>query len=118
MARTNCDEIKFCVDEILKKFAIQNQARNSENIVFTKTNTNAFPSAFAVILIAFHELIVGEKKKISDYAGVKTANNLSSRIETGRRATSPEERRKNIDTVKGLIGANFVKGKPNKADLL
>lgn len=82
------------------------------NIIFTKTNTNAFPSVFAVILIAFHEIIIGEKKKISDYGGVKAAlNNLSSRIETGRKATSPEERRKNIDTIKGLIGGSFVKAK-------
>lgn len=103
------DEVKFCVEEILK---VCNEPPSAKlrSIIFTRTNTNAFPSVFAVILIAFHELIVGEKKKITSYSGVRTAlNNLASRIETGRKATSPEERRKNIDTVKGLIGPSFAK---------
>jgi hypothetical protein len=105
------DEIKFCLDELLKVCAAD-QSIKLRNLIFTKTNTNAFPSVFAVILIAFHELIVGEQKRVSDYSGVKASlKDLSSRIETGRKATSPEERRKNIDSVKGIIGASFVKAK-------
>lgn len=51
-----------------------------------------------------------EGKKITDYAGIRKAvTNLDGRIETGRKATSADERRKNVDTVKGLIGASFVK---------
>jgi hypothetical protein len=63
-----------------------------------------------VILIAFYELIVGEGKKVSNYIVLQESlKDISSRIETGRKATSPEERRKNIDAVKGIIGADFVK---------
>lgn len=70
---------------------------------------NAFPSIFAVLLIAFHELIVGDVKKVADYDGLQGAlENISSRIEAGRKATAPEERRKNINAVKGIIGSNFV----------
>jgi hypothetical protein len=104
-----CDEIKYCLDDLLKVCAVDQDIK-LRNLIFTKTNTNAFPSVFAVILIAFYELIVIEGKKIADYSGVKgTLKDLSSRIEWGRKATAPEERRKNIDSVKGIIGSNFVK---------
>ena len=103
------DEIKYCLDELLKVCATDQNIK-LRDLIFTKTNTNAFPSVFAVILIAFYELIVGEGKKIADYSGVKaTLKDLSSRIEWGRKATAPDERRKNIDSVKGIIGSNFVK---------
>ncbi len=103
------DEIKFCLDELLKVCAAKQDVK-LRNLIFAKTNTNAFPSVFAVILIAFHEIIVGESKKISDYEGLKSAlNNLAGRIETGRKATGPDERRKNIDSIKGIIGSYFVK---------
>lgn len=105
------DEIKYCLDELLKVCSTDGNTK-LRDLIFEKSNTNAFPSVFAVILIAFHELIVGEAKRIADYSGVKKGlNNLSKRIEQGRKATSAEERRKNIDSVKGLIAANFVKEK-------
>ena len=104
------DEIKYCVDELLKVCDVDEPIK-LRNLLFTKTNTNAFPSVFAVILLAFHELIVGRKKKISNYSGLKKAlDNLSSRIDTGRKATAPDERRTNIDVVIGVISAYFVKG--------
>jgi hypothetical protein len=103
------DEIKYCLAELLKVCATDQDIK-LRDLIFTKTNTNAFPSVFAVILIAFHELIVGEGKRVADYSGVKGAlKDLSKRIEWGRKATAPEERRKNIDSVKGIIGAGFVK---------
>jgi hypothetical protein len=84
------------------------KAGKLRDIVFKKKTTNAFPSVFAILIIAFHELIVKESKKLIDHPRAKKAiANLSQRIDTGRKATSPEERRKNIDTVKGLIGAFY-----------
>jgi hypothetical protein len=103
------DEIKFCISELLK-VCDAGQRVKLRTLIFTKTNTNAFPSVFAILLIAFHELIVGESKKIANYEELQKAlNDISSRIETGRKATAPEERRKNIDAVKGLISSDFVK---------
>ncbi len=103
------DEIKYCLDELLKVCSV-GEAVKLRDLIFATRNTNAFPSVFAVILLAFHELIVGGKKKIADYSGVKSAlRNLSTRIGQGRKATAPEERRKNIDAVKGIIGPHFVK---------
>ncbi|MCA0202161.1 MAG: DUF262 domain-containing protein [Proteobacteria bacterium] len=103
------DEIKYCLNELLKVCATGADDK-LRNLIFEKGNTNAFPSVFAVILLAFHELIVAESKLITDYEGVKKSlHGLANRLEAGRKATSPEERRKNIDAVKGLISANFIK---------
>lgn len=102
-------EFKYCVDEVLK-ICNKSPPVKLRDLVFEKGTTNAFPSVFAVVLIAFHELIVGEKMSISDHAGVRQAlKGLDKRIETSRKATSPEERRKNVDTIKGLIRHKFVK---------
>jgi hypothetical protein len=103
------DEVKFCVAELLKVCDAGARVK-LRDLIFAKTNTNAFPSVFAVILIAFHELIVGDKKVISSYEGAQASlKGLHTRIEWGRKATSSDERRKNIDAVKGIIGPNFVK---------
>lgn len=52
---------------------------------------------------------------ISDQSTVKKAlTGLYNRIETSRGATSPAERRKNVDTVKGLIVGGFVKADVTK----
>ncbi len=102
------DEFKFCIDEILEICAAGSVEKLRE-IVFSKKTTNAFPSVFATLLIAFHELIVIEGRKITDYKGIRKAiTNLNDRIETGRKATAADERRKNIDTVKGLIRDFFI----------
>jgi len=102
------DEIKYCIDELLKVCAAGSEVK-LRNLIFKKGNTNAFPSVFAVLLIAFHELIVGQKKRIIDYSGLqKSLRDLSKRIEWGRKATAPDERRKNIDAVKGVIKSHFA----------
>jgi hypothetical protein len=101
-------EFKYCVDEIIK-VCREGKPEKLRNIVFKATTTNPFPSVFATLLIAFHELIIKDGKKISDYPGVREAIvNLAERIDTGRKATSPDERRKNIDQIKGLIGKFFI----------
>lgn len=85
------------------------------DIIFAGGTTNAFPAVFAVILIAFHELSIKEGMVITDYGMVKKSlTGLNKRIETSRRATDPDERRKNVDTIKGLIAAHFVKADVSK----
>ncbi|BAU42819.1 DUF262 domain-containing protein [Leptolyngbya sp. O-77] len=101
------EEFKFCIDEIIK-VCNEGKPEKLRDIVFKKRTTNAFPSVFASILIAFHELIIKEGKKITDYAGIRKdiVDLAGKRLET--RATSSSERRKNIDQIKGLIGKYFV----------
>ncbi len=111
------EEFKFCVDEILKVCDANGSGNGHlRKLLFKQQTTNAFPSVFAVLLIAFHELIIKERHRISDYFAVRNAiADLSTRIETGRKATSPEERRKNIDVVKGLVAGYFVEGNAGPA---
>ena len=106
------DELKFCIDEIFK-VCMDGHPTKLRELIFKKSQTNAFPSVFAVIFMAFHELIVGDGLRISDYSGVKTSmHDIAERIERGRKATSPDERRKNIDAVKGMIRSCFVVANP------
>lgn len=101
-------EIKLCLDEI-RSVCIDGTSSKLRNIIFSKRTTNPFPALFAVLVIAFHELLIGENKKIADYAAVKSAlTALDKRIDTSRGSTSPDQRRKNVNTIKGLIGPHFV----------
>jgi hypothetical protein len=100
-----------CVDQML---LVCNEGKSEKlrKIVFETRTTNPFSSIFAILVIAFHELIVRDGKIVADLSGTKKAiTNLGARIETSRTATSPDERRKNINTIKGLIGEFFVKAK-------
>jgi hypothetical protein len=107
------EEFKYCVDQIIK-VCNEGGTEKLRNIVFKENTSNAFPSVFAILMIAFHELIVKDKKKITDYLGIRKAiENLKTRIETTRKTTLPDERRKNIDQIKGLIGNFFIEADIN-----
>lgn len=103
------DEFKFCLDQLLQCCNADNPQK-LRDLIFTKqTTTNPFPAAFAVIMVAIHEIVVKERKVISDPAAAKRGlTGLYKRIETTRKSTSAEERRKNVDTVKALINGAFV----------
>ncbi|HWA91070.1 MAG TPA: DUF262 domain-containing protein [Rhizomicrobium sp.] len=64
------DEVKYCIEQLLKT-CDEGGALKLRDLVFDKKTTNAFPSVFAIILVALHDLIVKKKKRISDYAGAK-----------------------------------------------
>ncbi|HFD4652407.1 TPA: DUF262 domain-containing protein [Vibrio parahaemolyticus] len=102
---TLTDEFVFCIDQIEK---VANGKRLKE-IVYPKKSSNPFPATFAVIFLAFHDLLIKSKKVISDYEGIRNAmQNMSNRIDTSKGAGSPEERDKNIASIKGLIERFFV----------
>jgi hypothetical protein len=106
------NEFNFCVQEIIQLCQTPTPEKLRDIIFHKKGTTNPFPSVFAAVLIGIHETIIGETKKISNYEALRDAlTDLADRIETGRRATSSEERRKNIDTIKGLTANCFVKSK-------
>ncbi|WP_121007224.1 GmrSD restriction endonuclease domain-containing protein [Saccharothrix australiensis] len=105
-------EFKHCVDELLK-VCDSGEPKKLRSVLFKKKTTNPFPSAFAVLMIALHEALISGQRKIASYDGVKTAlTDLSDRIETSRKSTTPEQRRKNVDTIKGLIDSHLVPGNP------
>lgn len=102
------EEFKYCIGEITKVCNV-NGDKKLNNIIFTKRNTNGFPSVFAVLFIALHELLIKENKIISDYEQANEAiEDLISRIEERRRAGSPKERRKDINTIKGLLAGSVI----------
>lgn len=101
-------EFAYCIDEI-RKVCADGGDRKLRSIIFSKGNTNAFPSVFAVMMIALHESLIDGGKMIADYKGVQSAiTGLYDRLDTSRASTAPEERRKNVDTIKGLIGQYLV----------
>jgi hypothetical protein len=104
-------ELKYCIDQLLKVCRAGTPSK-LRNIIFDKPSMNPFPAAFAILMIALHESLISDQKTISNYGDVKKAiSGLYSRIETSRRSTAPEERRKNVDTIKGLISSYLVAGK-------
>lgn len=102
------EEFKFCIEEF-QKICNEGGETKLRDLIFAKTTTNAFPSVFATMFIALHDLFVNDKQIIADYNKAKDAiHNLVSRIESGRKAGSSEERKKNIDTVKGLLAGCLI----------
>ena len=107
-ARELADEFKYCVDQITAVCATDGDTKLRQ-LLFEVTNTNGFPSVFAAILLAFHEIIFLDKKVITNSSGLKKAmRGIARRISSGQKATSPAQRRANIDTVKGLASPHFV----------
>ena len=105
------EEFKYCLDEIIKICDVDGGVKLRE-LLFAETNTNAFPSVFSLLFLAIFELTIRENKKITNYSNLKDSmNNIVTRINTGRRGGSPEERRTNINVVKGVISDFFVVSK-------
>ena len=102
------EEFKHCITEI-QKVSQSGSGGKLRDIIFEKHTSNAFPSTFSVLFIAFYESLVVEKKRISNYEETRSALvDLDTRIESSRKGTSPTERRKNIDMIKGLISSCLI----------
>lgn len=111
------DELKYCISQVLEVCATaSDKPEKLRNIIFKNKSTNPFPAAFAVLLIAFHELIIKEQKVITDHDGLRKAiTNITDRIGAGPGATSPAQRRTNVNTVKGVVNEFFAPAKPAPA---
>ena len=105
------NELKYCIDELLQ-VCESGTPDKLRGIIFSKPSSNAFPAVFAILIIALHESLVGGQRKIASYGGIKGAiTGLYDRLNTKKGSTSPEERRKNIDIIKGLIASYLVESK-------
>lgn len=101
-------ELKFVIQEV-QKICDADQRPKLRTLLFSPPTTNAFPAVFTVLAIALHELLIGEERKIADYAGAQNAlKHLNRRIDTSRGSTSKLERRRNVNTIKGLIAPYLV----------
>lgn len=101
-------EFRTCIEQI--EIACNTKKEEKlRNIIFKTSTTNSFQAAFSAVMIAFHELNFKDNKIPHDYEKIKAGlKKAAGRIETGRKATSPEERRANIKTIKGLIEEGFI----------
>lgn len=105
------DEFKFCVDQLLHICA-SDPAEKLRDIIFARRTTNAFPSTFAILLLAVHEIVVGEGKFLVNVDKARAAiTDIAPRIPAGQGTTSAIQRRKNIDIVKGALSSAFEKVK-------
>lgn len=101
-------EFKYVLDEIRKVSASGTPSRLG-SLLFSREALNQFPAVFAVLFIAFHELLISEGRRIPDYVEVRDAlDGLDTRMNTSRGSISPQQRRKNINLVKGLVLPHLV----------
>jgi hypothetical protein len=108
-------EFKYIIGEI-EKVCKTDGDEKLRDIIFKTNTTNPFQSVFAVLFIAFHEIIFSNEKTISDYNALKLdLKNIAERLDTGRGAGVPAERRKNIDSIKGIIEGCFIKSEIKEA---
>ncbi|AKV85804.1 hypothetical protein AKG07_05325 [Microbacterium sp. CGR1] len=108
-ADTFSDEFKFCIDEI-EKVCSTGLNTKLRDLLFTSPNTNGFPSVFAILFFAFHELLVKGNNVVADYAGLKTGL-TGMAVHVSAKATSTEKRVQKVNLVKGLIQPHLVPGK-------
>lgn len=102
-------ELKLVIEEVRRVCDSTRPSTKLRSLLFSPPTTNAFPAVFTVLAIALHELLIGEDRQIADYDGVRSSlKDLNRRIDTSRGSTSRAERRRNVDTIKGLISPHLV----------
>ncbi|MCZ2815635.1 GmrSD restriction endonuclease domain-containing protein [Modestobacter sp. VKM Ac-2984] len=101
-------ELKYCIDEIMAICSGGSAPSKLRDVIYPEGTNNSFPSVFAILVVALHEKLIAESKKIADHAAVKDSlTGLNGRLSSGRTA---DERRRNVNVVKGLIDAHVVEG--------
>ncbi len=102
-------ELKYLISEVEGICDRPDPPTKLRALLFSRQTTNPFPAVFTVIMIAMHELLIGDDLQIADYAAVQTSlKDLDRRIDTSRGSPSPSERRQNVNTVRGLISPHLV----------
>lgn len=102
-------EFKFVLEEIEK--VIGAGSGSLRDLLFVARTTNPFPALFAVLFLSLHESLIGQNKKISNYADARGAlENLNRHVDTSRGSTSEADRERNINIIKGLLGPHLVDG--------
>jgi hypothetical protein len=101
-------EFNYCIEQI-SNICDTSGTKKLRDIIYKNRSTNPFQSLFATIFIALHELFMKDGKVINNHLSLRESiENLAEKIDQGRSAGIPQERRKNIDMVKGLISSHFV----------
>ena len=108
------EEIKYCI-EIIEKIVDTCDGPTLNRLIFQNPNNNSFATVFSSIFLAIHELYFREDMVLSDFSKAAAGlNNVQSNMNTSRNALSRDQRRGNIDLVKGKIRDSFGKGDVSK----
>lgn len=100
-------EIKYCIDQLNRVSDHANKAL--KKLLFKKPNNNGFPAFYTALVIAFYEVLIGERKKISDLQGLASAlNGAAESTDTSRGVGPKDKRRINIDKLKGMLSPYTV----------
>ncbi len=103
-------EFKYVI-EVVEKIVAASTEKSLRSLVFETKSTNAFPTVFSSIFIAIHELTFSEGLVLANPDGAsKALANVHGRLNTRRDALGPDERRNNVNLIKGLITDCFVNG--------
>ncbi|MEP3892411.1 MAG: DUF262 domain-containing protein [Litorimonas sp.] len=79
-------------------------------VVYPNPTSNAQKSPFYAVFMAFFELIINESMFPGDSEKIMASlNKLTDRIAVGQKQTKADDRRENVNVVKGLIRDHFVR---------
>jgi len=104
-------EIKYVL-EVIDRIMENADERSLRTLIFKNKTTNAYPTVFSTIFLAAHELSFRENLVLADpkKAADSLRNIASDSLNARRDALKAEERRRNINIVKGALRDNFVTG--------
>ncbi len=103
-------EFKFVIDEI-GRVVNAGERGNLRDLLFRNRTTNPFPALFTVLFLAVYESLIIGGNTIVDYAAVRSSlDDLNTRVDTSRGSTAADDRRTNINVIKGLIGDHLAAG--------
>lgn len=107
-------EIKYCL-ELVDRIVESGEKQSLSRLIFANPTNNSFATVFSAIFFAIHELSFGESMALANPKQASAAlNNVQGNMNTTRNALSPDQRRANVNLLKGLLRDNFVKGDVSK----
>ena len=111
------DEFKYIIGEI-EKICEVGGYRPLKQRLFKKTQGNPFPTIFATLFLALHELSIKRGSRIADYAAVASSiEEKGDKLDAGKKGATEESRRDNINILKGAIADFFVVDKDIPASI-
>ena len=101
-------EIKYCL-ELIEKIVEAGTHATLSRLIFANPTNNSFATVFSAIFFAVHELSFNESMALANPVQASAAlNNVQGNMNTTRNALSREQRRANVNLLKGLLRDSFV----------
>lgn len=108
-------EVKYCL-EVIGKVVSSADGKSLSKIVFEKPTNNSFATIFAAIFMAVYELVFKDNLLPSDFPKARSSlENIYNHLDTSRAALSSNNRRLNVNTIKGRLRDAFSPGDIAKA---